>query len=243
MSHKQKHRGQQANDANLFDAKWVPRLNEAVAELSWLYSRGFAERSALKLVGDKHKLTQRQRKAVFRASCTDASRAHRKSSQIEAQEAKNQPFLIDGYNLLITIESALSGGILLRCRDGCIRDIASIHGTYRKVEETLPAIHLIGESLRTLQPSSVCWLFDAPISNSGRLKQLMLSLAAEQGYAWDAELAPNPDKVLVERTGALPISSDSWVLDQVASWFNFHDHILKSRIPEANILNLSGFNF
>ena len=50
-------------------------------------------------------------------------------------------------NQLITIEAALSGGLIFRGRDGCFRDLASIHGTYRKVEETLPALNLIGSFL------------------------------------------------------------------------------------------------
>ena len=55
-------------------------------------------------------------------------------------DVANRELWIDGYNALTTIESALSGSVILRARDGCYRDMASMHGTYRKVQETVPAI-------------------------------------------------------------------------------------------------------
>ena len=50
-------------------------------------------------------------------------------------------------NVLITLESALGGGVLLRCRDGCLRDMASLHGTYRIVDETDPALDALIDGL------------------------------------------------------------------------------------------------
>ena len=34
----------------------------------------------------------------------------------------------------------MSGAFIFRGRDGCLRDLAGIHGTYRKVEENRPGI-------------------------------------------------------------------------------------------------------
>ena len=55
---------------------------------------------------------------------------------------RGRPLRIDGFNLILTLESALGGGIVLGGRDGCYRDLASVHGTYRRVEETRPALDL-----------------------------------------------------------------------------------------------------
>ena len=38
--------------------------------------------------------------------------------------------------MLTTIEAALAGGVILAARDGAYRDMASMHGSYRKVAET-----------------------------------------------------------------------------------------------------------
>ena len=48
--------------------------------------------------------------------------------------------------------------------------MASMHGSYRNVDETEPALTLIGEVLNAFRPSECCWYLDRPVSNSGRLR-------------------------------------------------------------------------
>ena len=122
----------------------LPRLREALADFSLLLTKGYADKSALKLVGDRFSLTQRQRLAIMRAACSDQQRQSRLARRVPVEALAGQPIAIDGYNLLITIEAALSGGLIFIGRDGCFRDLASIHGTYRKVEETVPAVNSSG---------------------------------------------------------------------------------------------------
>ncbi len=233
----QKHRGQHAQDAELFDSKWEAPLRSAVEDLSHLLSRGYGEPSALKLVGDRYRLHKRQRMALLRASCSDKAKTYRSAIALSNEAAGGKEVVIDGYNLLITTESMLAGGIILHCRDGCFRDIASVHGTYRKVEETLPALGLIGRTLQALRVAHAHWIFDAPVSNSGRLKVLMHELAEAHGFAWDISLHNNPDKVIAEQSERIPITSDGWILDRSESHFNLHATLLKS-IPNANVVKL-----
>ena len=54
--------------------------------------------------------------------------------------SRGSPLRIDGFNLILTLESAVGGGVVLGGRDGCYRDMASVHGTYRRVEETRSAL-------------------------------------------------------------------------------------------------------
>src|SRR5947199_6159596 len=164
-----KHRGAHPEDRKLFADDQLPALRTAVRELSWLLSRDYSIKGALKLVGDRHALTDRQRLAVSRAACSDQSKTHRLSSRVGMESLSGEQVIIDGFNLIITIEAALSGGVLIRGRDGCIRDLSSVHGSYRSVNETDQAINLIGAALEGLRPQSVAWLLDRPISNSGRL--------------------------------------------------------------------------
>jgi hypothetical protein len=87
---------------------------------------------------------------------------------------------------------------MLACRDGTYRDMASMHGSYRKVAETRPALQLIGRHCARQGFSECLWYLDRPVSNSGRLKTIMHEVAAEAGWNWQVELVPNPDRVLVE---------------------------------------------
>ena len=74
---KRQHRGAHPDDARDFASERHCELREATFEHSWLLERGYSERAALKLVGDKHQLTGRQREAVVRGACSDQARAQR----------------------------------------------------------------------------------------------------------------------------------------------------------------------
>ena len=71
---KQRHRSVHPEDKVLFSSHHLVPLSSAVAELSWLLSKGYAMHSSLDLVGNHHQLIQRQRLAVSRAACSDESK-------------------------------------------------------------------------------------------------------------------------------------------------------------------------
>jgi hypothetical protein len=237
MPDKRTHRGQNPADEKLFSETMIPDIRRAVADYSLLLSKGYAEKSSLKLVGDQFTLTERQRLAVMRSACSEEQRANRKSRQLDINAVARQMIAIDGYNLLITIEAAMSGGLIFRGQDGCLRDLASIHGTYRRVSETQPAIELIGEFLQQIGISQALWLLDSPVSNSGRLKTLIREIAEKRGWDWEVNLVISPDAVLIKGE-KIVASSDSVVLDKCAKWVDLAGEIIKSRIPAAKIIDL-----
>src|SRR5207302_1214714 len=127
MPDSRRHRGPHPEDHRLFHADRLRDLQNAVADFSLLLSKSYATPSALKLVGDHFNLTERQRTAIQRASCSDQAQITRKTSQVSFSEIWGQSLSIDGYNILTTLETAISGGPVFACRDGCFRDMASIH--------------------------------------------------------------------------------------------------------------------
>src|SRR5437879_4448811 len=152
MSDTRKHRGAHPADRKLFAEILLLALRTAVGDLSWLLTRGYTMKAALKLVGDRHALTDRQRLAISRAACSEQSKERRAAMNLPAEAVAGEELIIDGFNLIITMEAALSGGVLIHCRDGCIRDLSSVHGSYRSVNETNQAISLIGAALEELRP-------------------------------------------------------------------------------------------
>ncbi len=216
-----------------------PKLREATGDLSWLLTRGYAVDSALKLVGDRYALTARQRLAVSRCACRDEQLARRQRHRVEAADLENQQLWIDGYNAITSIEAALAGGVILAARDGCYRDMASMHGSYRKVEETIPAINLLGALLAPWKLAGCHWLFDKPVSNSGRLKTMLGETATQHGWNWSVELVADPDRLLVD-SDQIVATADSQILDQANRWFNLARVAIDLRIPNAWILDLSG---
>ncbi len=233
MPDTRRHRGPHPEDLELFAAAWWPALQSATADLSWLLSRGYAEPSALKLVGDRLQLTERQRIAVMRSACSDQALERRRQTQWSAERLAGQRLDIDGFNVLTTIEAALAHGVLLGGRDGCLRDMASMHGTYRNVDETEPALALLGLVLDELHPAECCWYLDSPVSNSGRLRVRIEQLAADRGWPWRVELAANVDAILAASPHVVA-TADSMILDRCSSWFNLAAEALARRLPGAD---------
>jgi hypothetical protein len=233
-----RHRGAHPKDQLLFAAATLPALRRCVADLSWLLSRGYAAAASLKLVGDHFALKERQRLALARASCSDQQRESRERTRLPLESINGQDLLIDGFNIIVTTEAALSGGVLLRCRDDCVRDMSSVHGSYRSVAETDEAIRLIGEILLGAEPASALWLLDQPVSNSGRLAQRIREVAAEHNWPWNVEVVMNPDKIL-QSSDQIVVTSDSNILDSVKGWINLGEMLVTQRLPEAWIVDLS----
>lgn len=238
MPDKRIHRGPHPADTKLFAPPEVADLRKALEDFSLLLTKGYADKSALKLVGDKFSLTARQRLAIMRSACSDRQLISRQQRHIELKELAGQKLAIDGYNLLITIEAAISGAVLFKGRDGCIRDLAGIHGTYRKVTETIPAVELIGGFLKENGIAGALWLLDSPVSNSGRLKKLIAELAKKNGWDWEIKLVTSPDAELI-KTDFIVVSSDSVVLDHCERWVNLATDIIKEKLVSVRMIDLS----
>lgn len=233
----ERHRGAHPADCHLFSARCLGDLRQATADLSWLLTRGYAPASSLKLVGDRYALKQRQRLAVGRAACSDQHQAQRLERRLSFDSMRGEQIVIDGLNLIITMETALSGGLLIACRDTCIRDLASVHGSYRSVNETEKALLKVGEMLASAEPKSVLWLLDQPVSNSGRLAQRIREIAESAQWSWTVEVVMNPDRQL-RRENRPIITSDSNILDARVHWINFNAEMVERHFPQAWILPL-----
>jgi len=232
------HRGPHPEDARLFAPSQWPGLRDAVADFSWLLGRGYGDVSALKLVGDRYRLDQRQRKAVTRSACTDEARALRLSKQGTREELAGRTIHIDGYNVLTTIEAALGGGVVLVGRDTLYRDIAGLHGTWRRVEETIPALRLVGQTVAESRVMSCIWYLDRPVSNSGRLSEIVRGVAAENGWNWEVLVVPNPDNDLAGNPQIIA-TADSIVLDRCIRWFGLARAVITAKATGAYIVDLS----
>lgn len=237
MPDKRRHRGAHPQDADSFRAEVLPQLRLAAHDLAWLLTRGYACKAAVKLVGDRYSLRERQRSAVQRSTVGDAVRDRRKALEVGVEAVRDADVLLDAYNILLTVESALGGGIVLASRDGAFRDMASMSGHYKRVEQTIQALQLIGRHMDEAGVRQALWYLDRPISNSGRLKALMQEVAAENGWTWTVELVASPDRVLASGSDVI-VTADGWIIDQGRPWLNLARLIIAHDVPDAWIVDL-----
>lgn len=240
MGDKRRHRGPHPEDAAGFSEAALPELRAAASDFVWLLSRGYAQRSGIKLVGDRYALTERQRLAVARVACSNDDLANRATREISLNAIAGRTLWIDGYNVLTTVEAALAGGLVLAGREGAWRDLASIHGHFKFVEETSPALEAIGQTLERLHPARCVWLLDRPVSNSGRLATRIRETAEQRKWPWDVELVQNPDPLLAapEDSEIVSATADSVILDRCPHWIALTREVISTRVEHAWVLKL-----
>jgi hypothetical protein len=144
---------------------------------------------------------------------------------------------IDALNQIITIEAALAGGLLLRGHDGSLRDLASVHGTYRTMQETRTTLAAIGAWLIGHGVREAIFLIDAVVSNSGRLAGYIQELAVTQHWHWQAHLVRSADPLL-QHTADVVATSDSAILDKALHWFDLAAAVVQDVAPNAWYVDL-----
>jgi hypothetical protein len=228
-------RGYFTNDENEFSDEAVEKLYRAGRDLYYLLNQGYNIKSASVFVGNHYLLSERQRLALARAISSEKSILIRKDKEIK-DISEGSIINIDGFNTIITLEVALSHSLLLKGMDETIRDLAGLRGTYRLIDKTQIAVVLIGQMLEKYKVGKVVFYLDAPVSNSGRLKQHILELLKEFSFEVQVENINNVDTVLEILDNV--VTSDAIIIDKCKSWIN-----LNKRIIEENIDNYSYIDF
>ncbi len=219
-------RGAHPKDADLFAGEMLPRLRKATDDLSWMLGRGYGLRAAQPLVGERYALAARQRDAVGRAACAPDVATARRS--LVRSDLGGGELWIDGFNVLIISERVLGEGPVILGRDGAYRDIAGLHGTWRRTAQTVPAVRAIAKALTALGVGRARWLLDRPVANAGRLAALLRGRATESNLAWTIEAVDRVDRRLAE-SGAVVATSDGWIIDRCRGWMN----VVRGVIDEA----------
>lgn len=217
-------RGYVPTDAKEFGDAAMQKLYNAGSDLYYLLNRGYPVKGASVFVGNHYLLSERQRLALVRAVSPQKSIEARKKKEIK-NNLEGRVVNIDGFNTIITLEVAFSDSTLLKCMDGTIRDLAGLRGTYRLIDKTDLAVLQIGKALEAHKIRKAVFYLDAPVSNSGRLKERILQLL--EGFHFEIEVAiiNNVDTVLESLDTV--VTSDAIILDRCRSWFNLTREIIE----------------
>ena len=226
-------RGYMPKDTVEFGPKATVKLTAAAQELAFLLDRGYDTKSASTFVGNHHLLSERQRLSLARITSPRAALEERERKRLPEAPAA---LVLDGFNTIITLEVALSGSLLLEGMDGTIRDLAGLRGSYRIVDKTLRAVELLLARLEALEVKEALFYLDQQVSNSGRLRALLLDKAAERSVQIQVELHPSVDGVLSRLEHV--VTTDAIIQDKCGSWYNLNRGIIEEAVPEAWVLRL-----
>lgn len=226
---KQPRRGYVPEDDKEFGEEALTVLAKAGKDVCYLLNQGYRIEGAVTFICNHYMLSQRQRIALIRFGASDEAINRRKVKEI-TEICEDSTFHIDGFNTIITLEVALSAAPVILCRDGCLRDLAGLRGTYHPIDKTVKAINLIGAFLENKKAAKAVFYLDAPVSNSGRLSLLIKEELRKYSFLTEVYCIHEVDRVLKSLEGV--VTADFAILEQVKSYFNLNRYLLEEGIPD-----------
>jgi hypothetical protein len=143
-------------------------LNEqfmnACRDYSYLVNRDYPERGAIKMVGDRYRLTRDQRTVLYRGITGEEKSRMRRSLLVS--NIKNKTLAVDGYNVLFSLLNYRLGRFTFIATDNVMRDAGSLHGKLRDESTFRECVLLMMDFLTFMQPASVDIFLDSPVSHS-----------------------------------------------------------------------------
>ena len=188
-------------------------LQKAAEDFRYLLNRAYSRKAALELVGNRYQLTSDQRHLLHRGVFSDMDSKERQKKKISPNQIRGYDLVIDGYNVLITIEAGLSGRPLILGDDGFIRDISGLSGNFQKTGMTVQALQHLLNVLKRVKPRQTLFLFDSPISKSGELALEVRGRMQRENLAGDALAVRVPEKILIGFPGRVA-TSDTAIIDR-----------------------------
>ncbi|WP_281951673.1 DUF434 domain-containing protein [Nitrosophilus kaiyonis] len=210
--------------------KNLENLKKSVYDAIFLIKRGYKKDSVIDFVSNHYQLYSIQRDALYKAATIKYKRGVR--------SIKNKKVYIDGFNILITAETALAKSIIIKCYDGCYRDLSSVYGNYRFVFETDEAIKFLFNALKVLETEEAIFVFDKKVSNSIKLSNKIQDLAKKENLNIKAVAIDKVDRFLKNQKDIV-ITCDSAIIKDCKKWFNISSFLYEKLYKSAKILDLS----
>ena len=216
------------------------KLANANSDLKFLLNKNYNKKAALDFVGNHYLLNKEERNYLQRKVYSSEKSNDRKSKIIPLSRIKGKSLLIDGYNVLITVESIRkSDETIFICDDGILRDINAVFGKYKLNNETKNSLNAIMALVKIYQPADLRVCFDSQVSKSGELAKLTEKVMQEQRINGSAHTAPNVDYQLINQSNernAVVASSDSVIMDKVDQILDIPSFIYKIKKKNLSLI-------
>ncbi len=191
----------------------------AAQDYRYLLERGYRAASALEFVANHYQLRRMERDFLFRAVCAGPVARQRRKKTVSVEMLTGARLVIDGYNCLITLESALAGRPLIMGDDGFMRDVARIFRKFRPTERTRQAWRLISEVLLRFPPDFTFVFLDSTMSRSGELAGRINRWMEDAGLRGRCSALRCLEKRLAALKG-IKVSADSVIIDSADMVFD-----------------------
>lgn len=203
-------------------------MRSAARDGRYLVDRGYPKESAVRFVSDHFRLPEEQRFVLTRVVVPSETAKARRGKIQPVKALLGRDLFIDGYNVLITVESLLGGKPVYLCDDGFLRDVQGIFRSYRTSDLTQTALEAIFDLIASARPAKAEVLLDQQISMSGQLAEFMRGIMAEHEVPGTARTAKDADFQLKEMGGVIA-TADGSIIDAVVAVADIPGEIARKR--------------
>jgi len=185
-------------------------FQKGLADYFYLINKNYPEKGALKLVGDRYKLSKEFRTILYRGVSSNENSKKRAERLIERP---GDVLVIDGYNVLFTLLNYRLGRFVFICTDSICRDAGSLFGKIKEEKFFHECLILLTDYLGKLRDVLLEMYLDSPVSMSQKHKDEVEELFAKNNINGKVHLVPSADIALLENQEGTLATSDSAIID------------------------------
>ncbi len=206
--------------------------------MKYLLNQGYRKKIALNFVANHYLLDQKARNYLARSVFSDSISQSRKSKIINFKDIKGNILFLDGYNVIITVDSILNNYEVILADDGLLRDVQGIFGKYKFNSNTNAVLSLIFNCISKHPPQKIKFYLDRQVSFSGKLGQEINEILKKYDLNGSSVLSNNVDYHLTQeciRSICIAATSDGIIVDKVERVVDIPHFILKILKLKNNI--------
>lgn len=196
-----------------------------------MLNQGYRKKIALNFVANHYLLDQKARNYLSRSIFSDSTSKSRRSKIINFKDIEGNILFLDGYNVIITIESILNNFEVILTDDGFLRDVQAIFGKYKYSSTTSHALSLIFDCISKHPPQKIKFYLDRQVSFSGKLGQEINEMFKKYDLNGSSVLSNNLDYDLTQECinrNCIVATSDGIIVDNVEKVVDIPHFILKT---------------
>jgi len=210
------------------------RLEAPLLDIRYLLDRKYPKKSAITYVSNRYGLTKDERNILTRIACEKDISNNRKRKIVSIEFIRDKNLFIDGYNVLITVESLILGYPVFLCDDGILKDVRSLFRRYKIGFITKEALSMIEMITSKYTPKEIVIIFDSQISRSGDLSKMARDIFDKDNCLvftskdTDKEIMENSRKGIIATSDGIIIDNVDNVLDipvHIADEFKYNFYI------------------
>lgn len=190
------------------------KLSDPARDIRYLLNRNYPGSGAIRFVSNHYRLSEQERHILTRVIVAPQVADSRRKKRLDCTDIRGREVLVDGYNVLITVENMLKNEPLWFGDDGYIRDTKGVFRNYAVTDTTYQAVDVILDLLAECKVVSAIILLDSQMSNSGELARVIRNKLTECLIDGDSRTSRHVDFDLKNaRAGVVVATADGVIID------------------------------